>query len=232
MAMDVTVASKPVVNRALERILIGGIGAIAPVLLSLMVIDLKTLLLSLTAVTVISYLLRAIVLFAVGALVAWLHKSERDQFKLFQLGMAAPALVLTGLNGSNVSLPESPSAANQASWSIISPAYAQMRPDIKMFSYPRESPAQQAYRGFLGKVSPNLYFVVAGSHQSRNAAETQARELRSRGLSASVYAGFADDENYQVVIGEQLTLPEAQEVQQHAASAQGIETHLWTFPTK
>lgn len=51
------------------RFMIAGLGGITPVLLSLVVIDLETLLLDVTPLAVVSYLIRVLALFAVGGLV-------------------------------------------------------------------------------------------------------------------------------------------------------------------
>jgi hypothetical protein len=93
------------------------LGAIVSVLLSLVVIDLKTLLLNVTVLAVVSYLIRVLALFSLGGLVGWLHKTEHEPTKLFQLGIAAPALLTVAINGSNVSLPDK-SVSLQSSASV------------------------------------------------------------------------------------------------------------------
>src|SRR5215813_12030019 len=110
-----------------QRFLYAGIGAIVPVLLSLVVIDLKTILLDVTPLTIASYVIRIIALFAIGGLVGWLHKSEYEPTKLFQLGIAAPALVTAALNGARVSLPEklTEPASHPVSGAFTASAYAQ-----------------------------------------------------------------------------------------------------------
>lgn len=106
--------------------MIAGLGGITPVLLSLVVIDLETLLLDVTPLAVVSYLIRVLALFAVGGLVGWLHKSEHDTVKLFQLGIAAPALITAAINGGRIPLPEKLSDPHgRPSASLVSPAYAQ-----------------------------------------------------------------------------------------------------------
>lgn len=55
-----------------ERFMVAGIGGIAPVLLSLIVIDLNTLLLDVTPLVVFSYLIRVLALCAVGGWIDWL----------------------------------------------------------------------------------------------------------------------------------------------------------------
>jgi hypothetical protein len=71
-------------------------GGTAPVLVNLLVLDLQTSLLNVTSLVVIGYLIRTAVLFAVGGAVTIFNK-ESDPVKIFQLGIAAPALLITFL---------------------------------------------------------------------------------------------------------------------------------------
>ncbi|MCQ8131025.1 hypothetical protein, partial [Methylomonas rivi] len=91
-----------------QRFLFAGLGGIMPTLLNLIVIDLETLLLSVTLLSVLSYLIRVLALFAIGGVVGWLNRSECDPVKLFQLGIAAPALITAAMNGGRVALPDAP----------------------------------------------------------------------------------------------------------------------------
>lgn len=220
-----------------QRFLFAGLGGIMPVLLNLIVIDLETLLLSVTWLSVLSYLIRVLALFAIGGLVGWLNRGERDPIKLFQLGIAAPALITAAMNGGRVSLPEPVSAPNQPlSWHIISQAHAQTpQSTLKRFSLPQETASQQIYRGFLGMLPKNVWFVIAGSFRTQDAAEQRAQEIRRRypGFSAEVYAPYGGNPYYAVVIGALLTQEEARNLQQKAISA-GFpkDTYLWTFPQR
>lgn len=223
-------------RQARQRFIIAGIGGMMPVLLSLIVIDLETILLQVTALSVASYAIRAIALFAVGGLVGWLNKKEIDPVKLFQLGIAAPALITAAINGGRITLPNLPADSHtRTSWSVISLAQAQNAPDanLKQFSLPEETPTQQIYRGLLGVVPKNVWYVIAGSHATREAAGKQATEIRKRGFQADVYAPYGGNPYYAVVVGAQLTLAEARQVQQKAvASGLPKDTYLWTFPQK
>jgi hypothetical protein len=207
-----------------------------PVLLSLIVIDLQILLLKVTALTVVAYLLRTVALFAVGGLVGWLHKKEYDPIKLFQLGIAAPALITAAVNGGNVSLPEKPVEQHaRSSWNIVSQAYAQPADgrDLKQFSLPEETQTQQVYRGLFGTIPPNVWFVIAGSQLTKEAAEKQVDEVRRKGFSADAYAPYGGNPRYAVVIGAQITISEARELQRKAIES-GLpeDTYLWTFPQR
>lgn len=221
-----------------QRFLFAGLGGIMPTLLNLIVIDLETLLLSVTALSILSYLIRVLALFAIGGVVGWLNRSEHDPIKLFQLGIAAPALITAAMNGGRVSLPVMPTTPNQqVSWHILSEAYAQTNTTdtLKHFTMPEETSVQQIYRGFFGALPKNVWFVIAGSHSTQEAAEQQARQIRSnyRNFPAEVYAPYGGNPYYAVVIGAQLSLQDAKQLQQQAISA-GFpkDTYLWTFPQR
>lgn len=220
-----------------QRFLFAGLGGIMPTLLNLIVIDLETLLLSVTALSILSYLIRVLALFAIGGVVGWLNRGERDPIKLFQLGIAAPALITAAMNGGRVSLPEAPAApSQQVSWHILSEAYAQTNTaTLKHFTMPEETSVQQIYRGFFGALPKNVWFVVAGSHTTQEAAEKQVRQIRDnyRNFTAEVYAPYGGNPYYAVVIGAQLTIQDAKQLQQQAISA-GFpkDTYLWTFPQR
>jgi hypothetical protein len=217
-----------------QRFLVAGLGGVSPVLISLIVIDLQTLLLKVTPILVISYLIKILALFALGGLIGWLHKNERELFKLFQLGIAAPALITAGINGTRIHLPEAvPVMTTRAAFSLVGEAYAQppQQPATKQFSYPAETTNQQIARGLFGKLPNNVWFVIAGSHPSQESANKHAEELRRRGFSADIYLPYGGNPFYAVVIGAQITRSDAQAVQQKAISA-GLpkDTYLWTFP--
>jgi hypothetical protein len=239
-------ARKPVCSDR-ERFLIAGIGGLAPVLLSLIVIDLRTLMLDATWLVMLSYGLRTVGLFIAGGIVGWLHKRETDTAKLFQLGITAPALITAWLNGSHVTLPEnsvSPASSQESPVAslllqLIPAAHADTevapgaRAAAKQFALPAETPRQQIYRGFFGATPKNVWYVIAGSHQKIEDARKQVADLRQRGFTADVYAPYGGNPHYAVVIGAQLTLAAATQLRAKAVQS-GLPpgTYLWTFPTQ
>ena len=231
-----------------QRIIAGGLGALVPVVLSLIVVDLETLRLEFTLLSVLSYALRAAGLFFLGALVGWAHKKEHDAFKVLQLGMAAPALLTTLINANRVSVPQTPQTApTQAStlWfpGVIQSAYAQpptptaaatpQTPTIRQYKYPAETPAQQIKRGLFGVTAKNVWYVVVASHLKAQDAETEAAQVRAKGFVAQVYAPYGTNPYYSVIIGANLTQSDAQKLRTQAIQA-GLpkDTYLWTFPQK
>ena len=222
-----------------QKILIGGLGALMPVVLNLLVVDLHILFLDLTLVAFLAYLTRVIILFSLGGLVAFFHKDENSPLKLFQLGLAAPALITGLLNGGQVEIPKAPpppEAKPSASSQFISSAYAQTGQggEIKTFSLPRESLGEQFQRGFTGSIPKRVWFVIAGSHPSRESAQKQAekitKEFGAKGFKADLYSPSAGNPYWSVVIGAHLTSDEAQELRQRAITARvSKDPSVWTF---
>lgn len=85
-----------------ERLMIGGLGALTPVMANLLVVDLKHVLAEAELYSILGYIIRCSVLFVIGVVVAYLHDDETNKVKMFQFGMGAPAMLLVGLNGSQV----------------------------------------------------------------------------------------------------------------------------------
>src|SRR5713101_5605949 len=81
-----------------ERIVLGGLGALTPVIVNLVILDLEVMLSQATRFVVLGYALKVLALFYLGAMVAYLHSDEHKPFKVFQLGIVAPALIVAALN--------------------------------------------------------------------------------------------------------------------------------------
>ena len=81
-----------------DKILIGGLGALTPIIMNLLMVDLEKLFINLTLVSVIAYIIKVAILFYIGGVVAYLNKDENKPIKLFQLGIYAPAMILAFMN--------------------------------------------------------------------------------------------------------------------------------------
>lgn len=102
------------------KILVGGLGALTPIIINLLMVDLEKLLIQVTPISIISYIIKVIILFYLGGIVAYFNKDENKPFKLFQLGIYAPALIITLMNAaqlksgsSNTIFPANPQAPTQ-----------------------------------------------------------------------------------------------------------------------
>ena len=94
---------------ALNRFLWGGLGGLAPILATFVILEAHTIGLYLeelrqggSLLTLVGYGVRVVGLFVVGGLWAGLHKSEIDPKKLFQLGIVAPAMITGRISASNI----------------------------------------------------------------------------------------------------------------------------------
>jgi SPOR domain len=178
---------------------------------------------------VISYAIRQLALFSIGGLVGLLNR-EDDPLKLIQIGIAAPAMITAMLNARQVPIPNA-----QARINLTAFAYAQELPQsqLKTFTLPQETVGQQISRGLFGSVPTNVWFVIAGSFSIREDAIKQAEEVRRKGFKADVYLPYGDNKYYAVVIGAQLTRPQAAQLRSRAIQA-GLpaDRYLWTFPSQ
>ncbi len=136
------------------RFLCGGAGGLAPILVSLILADAALLAMSLRDPYFLAgFGVRSVGLFMLGGLWAWMHVSEHDPKKLFQLGIVAPAMIIGMIHASDAAKAnglDGASAAPAFSFSIISSAYAnehttsQERTD-------EPSPTERFIKGLLGR---------------------------------------------------------------------------------
>ena len=223
-----------------KKIIIGGLGALTPVIMNLLIVDLNVLFVKISLLAFLGYFMRVVILFYLGGLVAFLHKDENSPMKIFELGIVAPALITAMLNAGHVSIIKAPpqtAETSAASFSFIPSVYAlpPQEEEIKTFSLPKESSMQQIWRGLTSSSYKKVWFVIVGSHPELEDARNQAQQIDQRGedFEAEVYAPYGDNPNYSVVIGANLTYEEAGELKRRAIEAEfPRDTHLWTFPKK
>lgn len=111
-----------------KRFLLGGGGALMPVLVSILALDISALIAEkvyLSAGNLIGLGIRYCVLFVIGGVVAWLHEDENKSFKLFELGIAAPALLTSIITAQGVMV-DRPANESYGQYlpQVISSAYA------------------------------------------------------------------------------------------------------------
>ena len=228
--------SQPLPSR--QRILIGGVGALTPLALNLLVIDFAALQTAAFAQpALLGYFVRVAVLFGLGALIAYFHDDETNKIKLYQLGLGVPALAVAFLNGQNVKLPDVSADLRGPTFSVLEhAALAQSSPTdkgFKHFTMPPPSGTKAFWQGVLGRPADTTWFVIAGSHPNAEEATTQANELRNRGLSADVYLPYAKNKSYAVVLGGNLTREDAESLKGKAIGMGAPkESYLWTFAKK
>ena len=137
--MSIEPATGPACCSSREAFCLGGLGALAPIVLNLAVVDATALLTGVTPAVVLGYAIRVTFLFAVGAFVSYLQR-ETDRFRAFQLGIAAPALLTGVINGHNAAatLPATP--IRHGAIAFVASAYADDTPDV------HDAPAAAAER--------------------------------------------------------------------------------------
>jgi hypothetical protein len=209
-----------------RKCLIGGLGALTPIILNLLVVDLQTTFKALTALVLIGYLIRVMILFYLGGLVAYLHKDEKSILKLFELGIVAPALITALMNGttnlksSNVLASTQPAAVTAGITDFFIPtAYAQVEQQtVKVYKPTEESVTSQLWRGISGTQNENVWYVVVGTYRLNELQKARdlARNINQKStFKADVYK---NDKYYAVVIGANLELQQAKRLQQKATN--------------
>lgn len=146
-------------NGGYSRFLWGGLGALAPTVISLAILDHSSLVdyianMDEETFKLVGYGFRVVVLFAIGGLWAYFHRSEVEPLKLFQLGIVAPAMITGMINASNVSDQVRPedSAWLDFSISLISSAHAEETAQPPPAPPPsQQSPVDQFINGVLGR---------------------------------------------------------------------------------
>lgn len=237
------------------RFLIGGIGALMPVLLLLLTFDYENNFQDSTFPKMFGYFVRVASLFLLGGFIAWMHKTETEPIKSFEVGLGAPALI-AGLITSHSLAPQkidfNPKAAAVYHMEISDLALRLVTKDLFMFSsahaestptpglkrflpkYP--STSAEFLSGLVGTQQSKIYYVVTGSYKDYADAKKQADKINRAELSftAEVYAPFGKNPNYAVVVGANLSRIQAEELRAKSISA-GISKStylLWAIPSQ
>lgn len=78
-----------------ERWLYGGAGSVAPQAIIGITVDFSSVFATFTPAAFIGWLIRALLLIAIGGFVSFLHRKETDPWRAFLIGLSAPALLST-----------------------------------------------------------------------------------------------------------------------------------------
>ncbi|HSA82622.1 MAG TPA: hypothetical protein VLE23_17530 [Geminicoccaceae bacterium] len=84
-----------------ERWLYGGAGSVAPQAIIGITVDFSSVFATFTPVAFIGWLIRAVLLIAIGGFVSFLHRKETDPWRAFLIGLSAPALLSTLIAGTS-----------------------------------------------------------------------------------------------------------------------------------
>lgn len=164
--------------RTRERWIYGGVGAMAPLAVAAATQDLGAVFSNTTTITMIGWSARVVLLFIIGGFVAFLHKKENDAWRCFLIGLAAPALITTGLAGSaNRRVSAMPglltSAYAQATSSTATAPSSIKTIPLQSFG---ESFADQIARGFFGK-NPQQTMIIVTSEPNAAVAQKVAASV-------------------------------------------------------
>jgi hypothetical protein len=218
---------------ARTRFLLGGIGGLAPIILFLINLDFERYVADASTWTTVGYVVRALLLFALGGFVAYLHEKEETRITLFLVGVSAPSLIAGYLSTSNPSYsPREHSESQSVPVTIrdrsaftfafrnafAEPALPRTSGEVKHFTLPAQNAGSQFVEGLLGVTPRNVWFVIVGSHLSLADAEIQAKNINGKfiGYKANVYAPYQSNPYYAVVIGSHLTQDEAARLRDQA----------------
>jgi len=169
-----------------EKVVIGGLGALTPLILHLLVVDLQGWLLTLAPFVVVGAILRVSALCYLGG----------NAIKLFELGIVAPALIMGLLHGAPEADRLSRGRTDEGLWVFdllvtpVSAASPTSKP--KTFSPPQETIGQEIWRGVTDSPMERLWFVIAAYHPTVEGAAEEAGEInrRARDFRAEVYATY------------------------------------------
>lgn len=211
-----------------DKILIGGVGALMPSVLNLLVVDFSNVFSALDPWAAVGYCVRVIVLFALGGLVAYLHKEERNVVKLFELGIVAPALITAMINASNASSVEPGTAklSQRISFSIVPSAVAAPQNTENTVQYTKgEQSAKKAFwRGVFGS-RVESWVVVVATYRTREEAVKKTEELRRKNISATVVVSPSNARAVEVIAGPFAEYHIAEQTKQQVLRA-GISDHV------
>jgi hypothetical protein len=217
-----------------QKLLVGAVGALTPLALNFAVVD-RLALESLTVLAAMGYAIRVSTLTGLGILVVLRNIDEDNHARLFQLGLAAPALATALLNGVNQRslLQSQPSPAAPAAWTFsLAVAYAASDPPARRFEIPSETSGEQVWRGLTGRRSDRVWFVIARRESSRAAADAACDRINRTiyGFRAEVFEPYQGRGTWSVVIGEALTRADALRLRERAIGAGMLDADLWTPP--
>jgi hypothetical protein len=220
-----------------ERFIIGGVGGLAPILMFAVDGSLQKSLDGSYFLIALGFLARVVIMFLIGGFVARLYPEVKLRYKVFQLGVSAPAMI-AGLMSASTGSAGPLLTQNVSRGELIPVVYAQTTAsntsDLKHFTLPAPSPLSQFVKGLTNyQAQPtNVWFVIANAYTSLDDARAYAAQINSQfpGFRATVYAPYPNYLYYSVVIGAQQTEAEATSLAAKAVAAGITKAVPKTFP--
>lgn len=222
-----------------KRVLFGILGALSPLVMNLLVVDFSDASYLSDKAKLLGLLVKIFVFMFAGALIAYFNSDETSPLKIFQLGLAAPALLTAYVNANNVQphssapaplkasigapvapgVPDSPQSPDKPSTSFLDSifpvAYAASNAPIA------EKPSgflNQFWEGLTG-IKNRKYYVVVATEHSLESAKQRADEINrtKQGFHADAYKAL--NGLYGVGIGFDLTYEQAVQLRKKALDA-------------
>lgn len=225
-----------------QRLFIGCLGALAPILANLYVVDLNTVWPNLLPLEALTYVVRLLGLCISGCVIVYLNSDEVRPVKLFQLGIMAPAMITSMLNAAAIAnkVPNSPAPPAPAhAWLLIPQANAepagaaQGTPAVLDCTRPQvPTVSQQVLKGLAGITPGNQWFVVVGSFGNAQAAAGNVDQIKEKfpgKYQPQICAPTAvPNSPYRVVIARYMTYPDAAQIKNDAIAA-GLPSDTWLW---
>lgn len=234
-------ATKEFANLRIEhKMMLGTLGALTPSLLSLYTTDWAKLIdgNNLTIAYMFGYTVRVLILSLYGALIAYFHKTENNPVKLFQLGVAIPALItiLLGMstNGQKIN-PMPADGIEEANTSLLQVLTIQNLEKLRVqdsppmaaqeFTLNQRNIFELFWHGFLGAdVEDRNFTLITGNQTDWVSVLQQYKQLQSEhpDLSPQIFHSYRQLGKYMLVLGHHLSYREAIELNRKAEE-KGIE---------
>jgi hypothetical protein len=221
-----------------SRYFIACIGALSPIVISLVAFDLNSLLADASALTAGSYVVQKAGLCVAACLVVWLSPDAIKPLTIFQLGVTAPAF-LGGLITSAYHAQQSNQHAMFDVPAIIGTASAQPAPVASSAAgqasakdcKPPLTTSQQVLKGLVGALPADRWYVVYSSNRLLPSATGDVQDVQKKyagKFQSAICAPVNGDDRYRVVLGSNLTYDAATKLRA-AAIAAGVPSDIWVW---
>lgn len=231
-----------------NKCLLASIGALMPLIMSLYFAEFEVLKQNFTTTIFIGYLIKVIILVTIGGLIGYFYRSETSGMKLFQLGIAAPAIMLGLINeqrlGSSEGREANPNTTALFSLNIPTNYFVKgnlngqqdttirfHEAQILQYDYPEESAKEELFRGFKGKKITNIWFLMYDSYSDLKEARITIVDLQNLypDLGIQLYQSVQDPEKYDVIVGAHLEYTEGLKLQEKYSILMDKYLVLWEY---
>jgi hypothetical protein len=214
-----------------HKCLLASLGALLPLIMSLYYTEWSVLAQNFTLGIFIGYCIKVIILVFLGGLIGYLYKSETNRWKILQLGIAAPSIMLGLINEQDLVTVSGGVPNNNASFWNISPPTNYMAVEyydvqqessvdfqdieVMQYGFPEETVKNELLRGLTGKKITNSWFLLYDSFLELQEARHTTSLLQNQypDVRIQLYQSFRDPEKYDVVIGTHLEYEEGLKLQ-------------------